>query len=298
MKCVVGIDLERRSAAVIALLGRLQFSIDETLLLHVTEPMQLCLPYSAYGMFVETDEIHNTLKQAGDAALTEELRLANELNLHAKTEWCEGFPTASLTDFADQSGSSLIAVTSTVRSTIGAVFGGSVARGLAISAHQSILVGREDVPAEGPLRAVFATDQSPYCAECMKLLVEFAPKGISHLTLLTVHECAKHEGLLSLIHGVDTKAALEEADKSLVAKGDSMAAWLTENGIPTASIVVSGKIEEVIHQTMHETNADLLIVGSQGHGFMDRVMVGSTSLHQIIGERYPILLLRPPKVAA
>ena len=76
MKCVVGIDLERRSASVVALLGRLKFAIDETTLLHVTEPMQLSLPYSAYGMFTETDEIHETLRVAGEVALKEATRCA------------------------------------------------------------------------------------------------------------------------------------------------------------------------------------------------------------------------------
>ena len=294
MKCVVGIDLERRSESAIALLGRLQFDVEETTLLHITEPMQLALPYSAYGMFVETDEIYETLQKAGQEVLAEESKTANQLGLHPKSELCEGFPTTALTDFADQLGASIIAVTSTVRSTVSAVFGGSVARGLAISAKQSVLVAREDMPPEGPLRAVFAIDQSPYCSKCIELLAKLGPKGISHITLLTVHEQAKHEGLLSRIHTVNTKALIEEADKKLTENGELVAKWLTGNGIPTSSRVETGNVDETIHRVMNETKADLLIVGSQGHGFMDRVLVGSTSLHEVVNERYPVLLLRLP----
>lgn len=292
MKCVIGIDLERRSASVVALLGRLKFAIDETTLLHVTEPMQLSLPYSAYGMFTETDEIHETLRVAGEAALKEAAQGAQEFGLRPVTKLCDGYPTQSLTDFAEQSGAELIAVTSTVRNSIGAVFGGSVARGLAIGAKQSVLVARPDMPTDGALRAVFAIDQSPYCIECIKHLVAMAPKGISHLTLLTVYDKTKHESMLALMRGVDTKTAVDDASQRLTDKGEELAKWLTEQGIVTASIVIAGHVEETIHNYMTESKADLLIVGSQGHGFMDRMIVGSTSLHQVIGERYPVLVLR------
>ena len=295
MKCVVGVDLERRSASVIELLGRLQLAIDDTVLLHVTEPMQLALPYSAYGMFVETDEIYETLKASGESVLAEANVRATELGLHPRNELCEGYPTSTLADFASHSGAKLIAVTSTVRGTIGAVFGGSVARGLAISAHQSILVAREEPIPDRPLHAVFATDQSPYCAECAKLLIQMAPKGISHLTLLTVHERSKHEGHLKRIRHTGTHQALDEAHVNLTIRGEEISHWLTQHGIDTESCVVSGHVDETIHKVMKETQADLLIIGSQGHGFVDRVLVGSASLHQVICERYPVLLLRPPK---
>jgi nucleotide-binding universal stress UspA family protein len=58
-------------------------------------------------------------------------------------------------------------------------------------------------------------------------------------------------------------------------------------------MVVEGTVEESIHRVMSDLKADLLIVGSQGHGFIDRIVVGSTSLHEVIGENYPVLLLRP-----
>lgn len=293
MKCVVGIDIERHSDSAIALLGRLQFSIEESQLLHVTEIMQVTLPYSAYGVFVETDAIHETLEQLAKDAVEAACKVAQACDLHPKAELCEGYALQSLLDTADESGASLIAVTSTARSTIGAIFGGSIARGLAISAKQSILVARQEATTDGPLRAVFATDQSAYCAECLKLLVEFAPKGISHLTLLTVHEREKHEGILSRFHSVDAKSALEDADRSLEEKGQTTAQWLSDQGIPTESKIVAGSVEESIHEVMEEMQADLLIVGSQGHGFMERVMVGSTALHEVIGEKYPVLLLRP-----
>ena len=293
MKCVVGIDIERRCASAIGLLARLRFPNLETQLLHVEGTLQLSLPYSAYGMFVETDQIYETLHAVGEEILAESQKEAKGLNLDCSTELSEGFPIQSLLDTADETGADLIAITSTARSTLGAVFGGSVARGLAIAGKHSVLVAREAPASEGPLRAVFATNQSPFCDECIKLLAQWAPKGLSHITLLTVHEKEKHHGILSRLHGVDASAAVEQADQTLTAKGEATAKWLTEQGIPAEFKIVDGEIEEAIHHTMQEDNAELLIVGSQGHGFVERVMVGSTALHEIISEQFPVLLLRP-----
>jgi nucleotide-binding universal stress UspA family protein len=205
----------------------------------------------------------------------------------------EGFPTPLLTDVATVRGASLVAVASSARSAIGAIFGGSVARSLGIESLHSVLVAREEVPAEGPLRVVFATDQSPYCNECMNLLVSMAPKGIAHLTLLTVYDKDKHDSVLSLMKGVDKPAALNATQTGLESKGTELAEWLTTNGIPSASKVEVGRVEEVLHKVMVETQADLLIVGSRGHGLLDRIVIGSTCLHEIVHEKYPVLLLRP-----
>ena len=292
MKCVVGIDLERRSSSALAWLGKLKFGIEETFLVHVTQPISLTMPYSAYGMLVETDQILDTLREAGKSALADAHLQATVLELNPKSEIFDGYPATELADFAQSHKIDLVAVTSTVRNSLGAVFGGSVARSLTISAKESLLVAREKMPPETPIRAVFATDQSPFCLECMRQLLSFAPKGLSHVTLLTVHEREKHEGLLSLVHHVDNGVALDAADKHLNEEGQKLAAWFTSKGISTSSLVVSGAVEETIHDVMEDTKSDLLIVGSQGHGFIDRVLAGSTALHEVIAEQYPVLLLR------
>jgi hypothetical protein len=36
----------------------------------------------------------------------------------------------------------------------------------------------------------------------------------------------------------------------------------------------------------------LLILGAQGYGFWERLMVGSISFHQAIAEPHPVLILR------
>jgi nucleotide-binding universal stress UspA family protein len=43
---------------------------------------------------------------------------------------------------------------------------------------------------------------------------------------------------------------------------------------------------------MLDTQADILVMGAQGHGFVERVFIGSVSLHQALYEPYPVMIVR------
>jgi len=44
---------------------------------------------------------------------------------------------------------------------------------------------------------------------------------------------------------------------------------------------------------MHSTGAELMVVGAHGKGWIERLLIGSTSLHEVIDEPYNVLVLRP-----
>jgi nucleotide-binding universal stress UspA family protein len=280
MKAVVGIDLEGHYVSVLSLLSRLNFALDETALLHVNEPIATAMPYSAYGALTETEEILEAQKKAAEESLDLAEKFASERGLVAKKLVAEGFPAQEMVDYGAEIQADLLAVTSTVTGTFDAVLGGSIARGLAISAKHSVLVARNTGESSGPVTAVFAVDASPYCEQCVEQLAAFAPKGLSHVTLLTVKESTGH-GINAL-----TEGALKEYDEIL-------AGLLKDAGISTSVEVVTGRLEDSIHRVMEETGADLLILGSQSHGILDRLLEGSTALHEVIHEKYPVLLVRP-----
>jgi nucleotide-binding universal stress UspA family protein len=56
--------------------------------------------------------------------------------------------------------------------------------------------------------------------------------------------------------------------------------------------VERGDANAAIRTVMRQENADLLILGAQGHGFLDRLQHGSVSFHQVVAESYSVLLLR------
>jgi len=63
-------------------------------------------------------------------------------------------------------------------------------------------------------------------------------------------------------------------------------------GAQCESRVEEAHPNEAIQNAMKETEADLLILGAQGHGFWDRLAIGSISFHQAIAEPHSVLLLR------
>lgn len=74
----------------------------------------------------------------------------------------------------------------------------------------------------------------------------------------------------------------------------AVAQQLEALGCRIESVAVVDEVHSAIAKQMHENgSADLLIRGSQGHGFFERLRVRSTSLHQANQGDNPILLLRP-----
>ena len=56
--------------------------------------------------------------------------------------------------------------------------------------------------------------------------------------------------------------------------------------------VLQGNVTEVISAAMKRTGADLLIIGAHGHGFLERLVMGSTAMHVVGNEPWNTLVLR------
>jgi nucleotide-binding universal stress UspA family protein len=199
-----------------------------------------------------------------------------------------------LLEFASREGSDLIAVHSVRKSALGSLFLGSVARGLAIGGSQSILISKGEPSPTGRISAVFATDHSPYATAALDKLIELRAGGIQHVHVVTAawmndydpdvihYDASKEDG--------PTQEWLEEE----LAKKNCLAAELLQAaGFDVTTTVDPSKPVDAIRNAMDTRTADLLIMGAQGHGFIHRLFIGSTSLHQVVAEPYPVLLLRP-----
>jgi hypothetical protein len=58
-------------------------------------------------------------------------------------------------------------------------------------------------------------------------------------------------------------------------------------------VSLRGEVNATLRELMRTEQADLLVLGAQGHGFLDRMRSGSVSFHQVVGESYSVLVLRP-----
>jgi nucleotide-binding universal stress UspA family protein len=288
MRIVLGIDSAGRWRSAADLLIRLHFREGVVDTLHVDEP-----PVYFLGTPVE-----GLAKLAAEGTNPEGQRRAEEASALLREQGlitgactvASGSAAAGLLRYADQVKAQLIAVGNSGKSPMRAFFTGSVGRGLVIGAHQSILIARTaSLGSREPVRAVLATDHSAYSNRCIDRLLRLAPQGISHLTVLTVYPKDRMEALRPFLPDfvLDPASWIEEG---LEKRNQEVMDRLASLGCVLESRVASGDVHQSIHEVMAE--ADLLILGAQGHGFTDRLTLGSVSFHEALAQSHSILLLR------
>lgn len=181
---------------------------------------------------------------------------------------------------------------------IQAMLFGSVSRKLVISAPASLCVAKRDVDPHRPLRAVLATDHSPYMARCVDQLLAWSPRGIGEILIVSAVPRA--------LFGPEFATAYPVA--GMGTGGDALGAWSEDSlrklnaglqdrlsglGCKVRARVVGAGPSEAIAAAVSETRADIVIVGAQGHGFMERVVMGSVSMNEVVGTEHNVLVLRP-----
>lgn len=172
---------------------------------------------------------------------------------------------------------------------------GSVSRALALGANQSILLTKQSTLGTGLVHAVFATDHSDYANKALAKLLAWAPKGFSRIDVVTAYNV--EDSVLDPFEKHPEEETKYEAwlKEHATKHSKSVANRLKEIAPETSYRVVKGEPNEVIHDAMLETGAELLIVGAQGHGVIERLIVGSVSLHQAFAEPYAVLMIRLPR---
>jgi nucleotide-binding universal stress UspA family protein len=293
-RIVLGMDSEGHYEPAAHLLARLRPEGAAVDVFHCAEipflVSDMTLP-SSVGLMTDILEEEKKLGQrlAEDAA-----RRLRETGLTVRaSDVTGGYPSAAIMHYADENKADLIAVAGTHKGALRAFFLGSVARALVTGAHQNVLVAKGDIAPEGTVRAVFATDHSEYANRCLQELLALAPRGLSHLTVIT---CYPKELVRAMRPFLD-EFALDPAEwieKNLEERNEKVRQMLEPLGCPVDTRIFADAATSSIPVAMKDTGADLLILGAQGHGFLERLTLGSTSFHQVMAEPYSVLVLRAP----
>lgn len=293
MKALIGIDLNERWVPAVDMFTRLNFLNPEATLLHSLEWQ------SPGGIFppiqVEASRFSQRQQTAKDACAKASQRLREaHIDSHVYTD--EGDPVRNLIHRADEMKADLIVTGSASKGAFGSLFFGSVGKGLTIGARQSILIGKTPIDHAGPLTAVLATDHSPYVGRCIDRLIQLKPQGIGRLIVMTANEVDKPATTSLLVYDVPAmgEEAIAWVRGRLTERNNEVCDLLKPLGARCEGRIVSTDPISAIHSTMTELKADLLILGAQGHGFIERLMVGSISLYEIIAEPFNTLVLRSP----
>ncbi len=294
MKIVVGVDTSGAYQNALDWIVALGFSSPEVHLVSVVEPVRpplvgVLAPFPEEVFF----EAQRTQRELAEKALQEAQTRAQGAGLSPITHLREGHASTEVPRSADEIGADLIALGASQKTSLQAFFVGSVVRSALTNAKQSLLIAHTAPPADNAIRAVLATDHSPYNKECIAHLVEFAPAHLQRIAITTAYELDE-ETLRIILKGVP---AIQQGESDWVVeqlheKNRQICQTLQPLGASCESVVVEGPIIPSIRTAMEETESHLLIVGAKGHSLLERLSLGSISYHFATAEQYNLLILR------
>jgi nucleotide-binding universal stress UspA family protein len=293
MKSIIGVDTGGTYEPAVKLFARLKFPNAEATLLNVAD---LVLPYTSFAMppTVEPmNQIVEGLRQAGESAVADAAKLAESYGLETRQSVVSGPSVLTVLDQADELNVDVLAVASTRKGTLATMFTGSMSRSIVTGSRHTVLVAKEGVRDQGPIEAVLATDHSPYMERAVDRLLSLAPKGISKIHVVTAYEVSDKEAELLHANLPALDGHIEKwIEGKLREKCEALVGKLSQHGYAADYELSASQPNQAIHQAMTKTGSELLILGAQGHGFLERLFVGSVSFHQLVAEPYSVLILR------
>lgn len=82
---------------------------------------------------------------------------------------------------------------------------------------------------------------------------------------------------------------MDKAEKDQKEKFSSLKSELNSKGIYFEGFVLKGKVSEEIVKFTASKEADLIVMGTRGHGLIDRMLIGSTTLKVLRNSKIPVL---------
>jgi nucleotide-binding universal stress UspA family protein len=291
MNALIGVDLGSHWKKAVDLLRRLNFEGLNPTFANVVESV---LPDGSFMDLPSNHPIAEIIRENE----AEGMRLAEEakarLGLGGTAVVLRGQPKEVLFNISEETGADLVALGSERKSVWGDLFFGSVAKALLTGSRCSVLYGKQEVKSDGPITAILATDHSDYSNRSADWFLKRHPQGIGKLVVLTA-------ATMNPLVGKDVVQNVENMGDSIIAsimdgireRNQMIADGFTAAGINCVAEVREGHPSVAIEAAMKEHNADLLVVGAQGRGFLERLRVGSTSFEQVVNSPYNVLVVRP-----
>ena len=292
MKIIVGVDLQLAYVPAIHLVGKLGLKDPELLLVQTSPTVDTLLPpFPMDGATV--DLVQSTFRDAGEAALRDADAEAKKFGIPTSPLFCVGPSGDVLNQCVEQEHADLLAVRTTHRGAWQSEFMGSVTRTVILCGQVSVLVAKQEPTTGKKLSIVFGTDGSEFNDRCADRFLAMQPSGVESVHVVSAWGISSHlEQMLrhALHHSPDANARMQSAAQVAVER--TVARFAAAGYKPTGE-AVGGAPDSVLHDAMAQTGADLLVVGAHGKNWVERMLIGSTSLHQVIDEPYSVLVLRP-----
>ncbi|MFM9872643.1 MAG: universal stress protein [Fimbriimonadaceae bacterium] len=297
MRVLLGIDTMRAWQSTANLLVRLFPDGFDAELLHCIESV---LPDSSFPSFSQDHPltlIYEEHRLQGEEALDEASTFLTRHGVHCKKTMCEGNSSRVITEIAEKENCGLIAIRSSIKSQSEALFFGSTAKALVLSAKLPLLIVKNDHADSGTVDALLSTDHSPYMKSSIERMQQMNGLLFGNLTVFTTNE-TRNETMSFLLKDLPDIADLapkwikEKLEQSNQEIADNLSNFATNTDV----LVSQENIRTALPNAIKETQSELLVMGSQGHNFFERIMLGSQSMHQILHEKTSVLLLKADKI--
>ena len=241
------------------------------------------------------------LRRHVDEEMRRFLAPLREARIDYQTEVCEGDPWREIVALAEEMPADLVVMGTHGRGGLEHLFLGSVAEKLIRRLPCPVLTvcheeGRTwDAP--GLIsRILCATDFSDTSADALQMALAFAAETKASVTLLNVVENIPDFGTPTYLGLPDLGPLRQDLEKAAWDRLQLIALDAETKGARLETRVAVGRAYREILRVAAEERADLLVVGAQGHGFIEHMLSGSNAQHVIRGATCPVLTVRPVRV--
>ncbi|MCH7905001.1 MAG: universal stress protein [Armatimonadetes bacterium] len=290
MKAIVGVGYMKQCLAGVDIFARLRFPKSEAVLVHAVEPVLPDGGFMPTAAINPITEIQTQRQRDGENRMAEVAAELQKLGIPSRSVTRFGNPAHEITEVAREETADLIISGSSKKGKLESFFMGSVTRALVVDAQRSFLVGKRGVDGD-KIDAVFATDHSEYSQKCLAKLIELAPGRFGKITVVSANTVDANLHDLLQLASQESNETISMND-FMLEKNDEVCEKLQPICDEVSSVVLRGHVNDVINSVMEDARADLLILGAHGHGFIKRLLVGSTSMHMVGSEPWNVLVIR------
>lgn len=285
-RAIIATDLSEASDIMVKHMGFLKdFGVTSLLLLQCPDYQEVASEVFPYVATIQTEAIERQKEDLEGLGFTVESRISPG---NAKRE---------INRIAEEEGFSLVVVGSQGRSLLGGAFLGGVAHEVMLGTRKPLLIIRLQVDDQKHLsvtgiaedgvvkRILFATDFSPGAEGAFAHLEQLIATGkVKHIELLHVQDRSHIEPhLVERLDEFNTidKDRLEEM-KSRLASG---------NKVKIDTKLIYGDPHTEILRELEENDATMVMMGTQGRGFLRELFVGSVSQYIARRAQVPVFLI-------
>lgn len=202
----------------------------------------------------------------------------------------EGFISNELAAYSRKRSADLVVIGSSDKGPLEGIMVGSVGRKLLVASECSLLIVK-DCEGKSPVKAVLATDHSAYGEDCLPNLLQFPRTAFKEIVVTSVIDRKTMRDLEDLPKG-DDREWDRISDSIIQGRNRRLVEKLATLGSVFKTKVLHGDVHQAIGGLVKDEEADLLIVSAQGHGFMERLLIGSTSMKLALSQKKSVLVLR------